>query len=126
MELLTQAAFYVPSVLAHVAALVVAVILAPRARMPAALLAGGTALQLLASCGSYGATAWTTWAYTDGGMSAVSISAMHGGVGLLVSLLRAVGEVVVVAAVGAAVLRAGKPAVTTGTDPYGFPEERRG
>lgn len=124
--MVTQLIYYLPSVAAHLVALVAAALLAPRARVPAALLATGTALQLLASCGSYGSGVWAGAAYQSGSLSSAEISAVAATMGVAVSLLRAVGELVVVGAVAAAVLKAARgpgDGAASGTDPYGFPEK---
>jgi hypothetical protein len=121
--LLSQAAYYVPSLLAHLVAFALAGAIAMRARAAALLLAGGTALQLFASLMSFSIYAGTTLAYQTGEYSPSEISMVSGVVGLVASVVRAVGEVGVVAAVGFAVLRAPlEPAAAV--DPYGFPPKQ--
>ncbi|MFZ5482077.1 MAG: hypothetical protein ACOZNI_35275 [Myxococcota bacterium] len=119
VQLLTQALYYAPSVLAHLVAFAVAGVLLGRNRRAAALLAGGTALQLLASALSYATSAGSMWAYTSGELPVSTVSAITGVVGLVASLVRAAGELGVVAAVWIAV--AGGPRPEASEDPYGFP-----
>lgn len=115
VSLLSQAAYYVPSVLAHLVALGVAAALLPRARVPAQLLGVGTLFQLAASAMSFGTSCYTTAAYQRGD---AETAGMVGPVfGILASCARAVGELGVVAAVGMAVWR---PTTADGRDPYGF------
>lgn len=120
-SMLTQLVYYVPSLLAHLVAFGVAAFVFRRSRVAALLLAGGTALQLLASVCSYAITGWSMYAYQDLGMAPNEVSLVSTGVGVLASLIRAVGEVGVVAAVAAAAFAYGRPE-SGGTDAYGFPE----
>lgn len=109
VTLLGQGAYYVPSLLAHLVGLGVAAFLFGRARVAALLLAGGTAFQLLASVCSYGVSAWSMFAYQEGGMAASDVGFVSAALGFVASLTRALGEVGVVAAVVAAALAYGQP-----------------
>ncbi|MFN7146290.1 MAG: hypothetical protein ACK4YP_21130 [Myxococcota bacterium] len=118
MSSFPQLAFYLPSLVAHVVALAIAAAVFPRAKLPALLLAGGTALQLAASCASFGMYAWSVSAYESMAISDVSV--VMGAGGLLTSLIRALGEILVAGAVAAAAFTLGRPAPGA-TDPYGYP-----
>lgn len=109
--------YYVPSVLVQLGAFAVAAFLLTRDRLAAALLGGGAALQLLASIISFSTTAWVTAQAYETTMADRAL--IMGALGVLASLVRALGEVgIIAAAVVAARGSRGKP----GVDPYGYRE----
>lgn len=118
--LLTQSIYYLPSVLAHGVVLGLAAWLSPRARTAAIVLAIGTACQLLASLASFVTTA-AVMASSDLGWSVADMGPVLAVSGVLASLLRAVGELLVAAAVYLAVTRSAGGAVPVDpVDPYGY------
>lgn len=121
MSYLSQLAFYLPSLVAHLVALAIAAAVFSRAKLPAALLAGGTLLQIVASCASFGVYGWSTYAYRDLGMAPVEVGMVTSTVGMLASLLRALGEILVAGAVAGAAFTLGRAAPGR-ADPYGYPE----
>lgn len=121
--LLAQSIYYLPSVLAHGVVLGLAAWLSPRARTAAIVLAVGTGCQLLASLASFGTTA-AVMASADFGWSVADLGPVLAVSGALASLVRAVGELLVAAAVYLAVTKGAPGAVPVDpVDPYGY---RRG
>jgi len=113
---LTQLVFYLPTLLVHTLGLTAAFLLHERNRAAARLLGGGEAAQLLAGLISLSLNTLVT-----GGLDLdiQTLSLLLSGVGLLTSLVRAAGEVAMVAAVWVAVTGA-LPTGRTGKDPYGY------
>lgn len=112
-----MAVFYLPSVLAHFVVLGLAGWMYGRNRGAAVALGVGTLLQLLASVASYGTTALTISAASEG-WSMSEISTVSSAIGLVASLMRALGEIVVAGGV-----YLGVPTNSTGaasSDPYGY------
>lgn len=110
--LVGQLVYYLPSLLAHGVALGAAALLHARHPRAALLLAAGTGAQLLASLVSFSLTAMLTT-----GLLSTASTLVYTAVGLLASLLRAAGELGVVAALWVALRGAPEPG---GPDPYGF------
>jgi hypothetical protein len=118
MSLLTQLPFYLPSVLVQLVAFAIAAAILPRSRLAAGLLAGGAALQLLASALSFGSYAWTMSAI-ERHATAAETSMQAGVIGFVASIVRASGELGMIGAAAAGAWLA-KPAAPA-ADPYGFP-----
>ncbi len=117
--LLTQSIYYLPSVLAHCVILGLAAWLYPRSRAASLALAGGTVCQLLASVASFSSSALMMSA-AEVGWQVSDISPVFAVFGVLASLLRMVGEVVVGAAVYLAVTKTDGALPAEPVDPYGY------
>lgn len=117
-SILTNAVHYAPSVLAHVVAFAVGGVLWGRHRRAATLLLVGTGLQLGASILSFSLTTYVTAGAWEGSSPNGVLMTV---IGVVASLVRAVGELGVVAAV---FVGASGAVAKSGTDPYGYPEVR--
>lgn len=115
--LLTQAMYYIPSLLAHMVVLALAAWTFGRNRGAAVALGTGTVLQLLASLASFGTTAMFL-AASQQGWALSELSMISSAISLGASLLRALGEVVVAGGVYLGVKGAAPPADPV--DPYGY------
>ena len=118
-QMLTQAMYYLPSVLANFVVLGLAAWIHRRNQGAAVALGVGTLLQLLASLASFSCFGFTMMTIQEG-WSVVDTSWMTGAIELVASLMHALGEIIVAAGVYLGVLGSGPRAPAVPEDPYGY------